>query len=205
MEYLLNSDVKQRLVQLLRRSADTKRLIQKFSLGRGDADDLIALSRTIRITFDIAATLAEEQDRKEALRQRESTTSKEEAVAASISAILSRLNLNGPGALADRIAAAIDEEGVTQMHHVEELQAAAAVAMAQTVENGETEESVADNAQEKKAPLKGTFKPEIAKGQEVDVNDVWVMKKRCRRETLLLHLESAKRCKQCKRCSTTTA
>lgn len=173
-----NPALKERLVQLLRRSSDSKRLIQKFSLGRGDADDLIALSRTIRVTLDIAAALAEQQWFTPAqVKMRQGLAVSlvgGQAVATPVNDMLSRLILDGPGLLADHIMDAIDEEGVTRLHHFEELETAAATAMAQSVEDGQNIASDAAVTSMNKGPSKS-----ITKGQEIDFHDVWVMKKWC--------------------------
>ena len=49
--------LREEIMSLLRRSYDSQRLVQKFSLGRGDADDLISLLRTIEATSAIASLL----------------------------------------------------------------------------------------------------------------------------------------------------
>ena len=174
--------MRERLIQLLRRTFDSKRLIQKLSLGRGDADDLIALCRTIRITLEIAASLESDQQAKGAgldERSRPALSIQDENhVAERLDDILRRFALDGPGALADRIADAIDEEGVTQMHRYEELEAAVVVAMAHSVEDQQVSGSEGGLGQKKKGQSKNQAKINTAKSQGMDSQDVWVMKKR---------------------------
>ncbi|KAI9794185.1 MAG: hypothetical protein M1816_006110 [Peltula sp. TS41687] len=177
VEYLLsNPALKERLVQLLRRSADSKRLIQKFSLSRGDADDLIALARTIRVTLEIAEALANQQGSPPPQLETPQGLAAlvvEQAVARPVNGLLSRLMLDGPAVLADHITEAIDEEGVTTMHRFEELEKAAAAAMAQSVEDNQSTAGETGLTSMTKAEPKST-----SKGQEIDFHDVWVMKKR---------------------------
>lgn len=47
------------VVQLLKRSYDAQRLVQKFSLGRGDPDDLICLARAIQASQEIRRVLSD--------------------------------------------------------------------------------------------------------------------------------------------------
>lgn len=172
-----NPALKERLVQLLRRSADSKRLIQKFSLGRGDADDLIALARTIRVTLDIATALAEQQEfmRPQLTKPQElaATSVEGQAVGIPFNALLNRLALDGPSVLADHITDAIDEEGVTRLHRFEELETAAAAAMVKSVEDAQN--TMIDGGD---TPMNQVQPKSISKPQEIDFHDVWVMKKR---------------------------
>ena len=46
-EMLEYPQLRQDVMTLLRRTFDTLRLVTKFTLGRGDADDLVELSKTI--------------------------------------------------------------------------------------------------------------------------------------------------------------
>src|SRR5437763_6937566 len=52
----------------LRRSYDSQRLVQKMCMGRGDADDLLALARTIEATKDISKLLCAQKPVKEETR-----------------------------------------------------------------------------------------------------------------------------------------
>ena len=48
------------IIYHLRQTHDSQRLVQRFSLGRGDSDDLLSLARTIRETEKILARLHEQ-------------------------------------------------------------------------------------------------------------------------------------------------
>ena len=179
-EYILGDpELREGIVALLHRTADSNRIVQKFSLGRGDSDDLIALGKTIRVTKEIATMLAERQ---EARQERESLeggrgsfsdgTSRQQSC---VGKIIDRLKLDGPCELAERIAAAIDEEGVNQLHRFEQAESAAVAALAQEVESGQIQ---GDNVttELKSRPTKKP-KSETVITPEVDSQDVWVMRK----------------------------
>src|SRR4051812_4088082 len=57
VESLLDETFRSDVRALLHRSSDTLRLLQRFLIGRGDADDLLALARTMEVTENIYAIL----------------------------------------------------------------------------------------------------------------------------------------------------
>ncbi|KAK8137738.1 hypothetical protein PG984_001118 [Apiospora sp. TS-2023a] len=132
VEYFLqNPDLRDEIVQLLRRSHDSQRLVQKFAFGRGDPDDLIGLANTIRTTESIAKLL------KAASKGKRSTTA--------FADMLSRMNLTKVSKLADRIRDSIDEEGVFQKHELEDQETSQLLSLAEGIVSteGSTEETAA--------------------------------------------------------------
>ncbi|KAF7716807.1 DNA mismatch repair protein [Penicillium ucsense] len=115
-------DLRDSVIQLLKRSYDAQRLVQKFALGKGDADDLICLSRAIVAAREVKTLLL-----------RHSSCGPEPAGIPSLASMTSRLDLDGPIALAERIIAAIDEEGLLQQQRIQEDTAAEAANLAQKV------------------------------------------------------------------------
>ena len=178
-EYILGDpELREGLVTLLCRTADSNRIVQKFSLGRGDSDDLIALGETIRATKEIAKVLAEHHEAQQESGSLEGGrgsfsdgTSRQQSC---IGKIISRLKLDGPCELAERIAAAIDEEGVNQLHRFEQAESAAAAALAQEVESSRIEGVVAT---ESKSRPTNKPKSETVMTPEIESQDVWVMRK----------------------------
>ncbi|KAI9748547.1 MAG: DNA mismatch repair ATPase msh1 [Lichina confinis] len=177
---LRDAELRERLAESLRKSADSKRIIQRFSLGRGDSDDLIALCKTIRVTSDIASLLSQGQ-----AAQKEPTADAGDSNASvggrrvprtCIDDILSRFCLDGPLDLANRIASAIDEEGVNQLHYMEEAESAAVAALAQQVENGQNVDEDADLVPSK-SRMRGKSSMDSAKTVETDAQDVWIMRR----------------------------
>jgi DNA mismatch repair ATPase MutS len=150
-------------VELLRRSHDTQRLIQKISLGRGDSEDLIALSRTIEATQGISTILGDISKRDGA------------PTGNCLKQLLHRLSLEGPTELANRISKAIDEEGLTRRQRIEESETANVLVTVREVVDAEADED------EKSTILgKCVSKRETGSnsGGDVGFEDVWVMRKR---------------------------
>lgn len=117
------------MIQLLKRSYDAQRLVQKFALGKGDPDDLICLSRAIEASKEVRQVLS---DHERLLSSPQTSQAKH-----SLASMASRLSLDGPVALAERIFAAIDEEGLLQKQRIEDSTAAEAASLAQEVAIGE--------------------------------------------------------------------
>ena len=122
--------LREEIISLLRRSYDSQRLVQKFSLGRGDADDLISLLRTIEATSAIASLLETHSVLSESGSEMSPLDRKYRH---SLQNLKCRLRLEEPKALAARIAEAIDENGLTESHRIEETQKADIISMAQGV------------------------------------------------------------------------
>ncbi|KAI1501768.1 muts domain V-domain-containing protein [Biscogniauxia marginata] len=124
VEYFIqHEDLRDQIVLLLRRSFDSQRLVQKFAIGRGEPDDLIALANTIHATQDIVALLTNSPPLpsfESALAEKEPTV---EPPAPCFAPLISRIQLDGPLSLASRIRASIDEEGLSQQHEEEDSEA----------------------------------------------------------------------------------
>ncbi|KAK6359966.1 DNA mismatch repair ATPase msh1 [Orbilia brochopaga] len=121
----------------LKLTHDSQRLVQKMSLGRGDADDLVALARTILATQDIVK------------RMNASLPTKDESLAV-VNHLLERISALTE--LADKIIKSIDENGLMLQHTIEDMKAAEITELARAVDegtmppdliaSGETEDSV---------------------------------------------------------------
>ena len=169
--FLQDRALREEITSLLRRSYDSQRLVQKFSLGRGDADDLISLLKTIETTSAIASLLETYSTLSEAGPENRSLNRKQWL---SLQSLRSRLRLEEPKALAARIADAIDEDGLTESHRIEETEKADIISMAQEVL--EKEGSLEDQAamtQLSRSKVKQKPSPE----QEGKEEDVWVLRK----------------------------
>lgn len=159
------------ITDLLRRTHDSQRLMQKFSTGRGDADDLMSLLKTIEATSEIASLLetysglsadGSQPDSLDLMRRQ------------SLQDLSCRLWLKEPKALAARIADAIDEDGLTESHRIEEAESADIVSMAQGIAEKEgTSEDQAAMSRLSRSKLKQ--KPST--DQEGEEEDAWVLRK----------------------------
>ncbi len=158
-------------MSLLRRSYDSQRLVQKFSLGRGDADDLISLLRTIEATNAIASLLETHPVLSQAGSDIDSFDRKHRQ---SLQNLKCRLWLEEPKALATRIAEAIDEDGLTESHRIEETKRADIISMAQGVleKEGSSEDQAAMTHLSRSKP-----KQKTSIDQEEEEEDTWVLRK----------------------------
>ncbi|KAG6040856.1 hypothetical protein E4U41_006828 [Claviceps citrina] len=155
MEHLRDS-----IVMFLRHCHDSQRLVQKFSMGRGDADDLLALAHTIYATKDIVDMLAGT-----------AVPPGDESQNACFQNLLLRIDLNQPLKLARKIKDAIDEEGIVHQHEVRESEAGQMIALAQDV-------VAAEGSEEDAAILpKGRRKPPTSiKELYAEDDEAWIMK-----------------------------
>ena len=170
--FLNNGSLKEDIINLLRRSYDSQRLVQKFSLGKGDADDLVSLLRTIDATKSIASILE---------RQLPSSTQpngkevSQPLSSSSMRNMIDRLSLEEPSKLAARIAAAIDEDGLMQSHRIEDSESAEVVALAQSVleKEGSSEDL---NAMSQIIRSKGSTQTSI--DPVISEETLWIMRKK---------------------------
>ncbi|KAI2638154.1 muts domain V [Xylaria nigripes] len=144
--FIQNEHYREDIILLLRRSHDSQRLVQKFACGRGDADDLISLANTIRAAQDIVNILVNNttepgkpKPKKASKRSSKSKKKKDVDVdvlaqpSSCFASLASRLNLEDPGKLAERIRMSIDEEGLVQQHQDEDQEASHLLSMAEDV------------------------------------------------------------------------
>lgn len=120
--FIDDAELHRNVIDYLKRSYDAQRLVQKFTLGRGDADDLICLSRAIEASKEIRRVLMSKKRK-----------CKDTPAARSLKSMTDRLYMNGPIILAEKILAAIDEEGLLQKQRIEDDTAAEAAMLAQEV------------------------------------------------------------------------
>lgn len=170
-EFLENAILHGNIIVRLRDTFDSLRLVQKFAFGRGDADDLLGLSRTIQVTEAISQALwqhCEFLDRQALEQQNPSAASRW----LRFEGLLGSLNLDGPNKLSTRILNAIDEEKLMEQHRIEDSEAAAMVELAEDVLSQEGEQ-----------PLKGVPKGIRAQASNGDgkggeaAKDGWIMQR----------------------------
>lgn len=185
VEYFLeDEELRDNIMMLLKRSYDSQRLVQKFSLGRGDPDDLICLSRAIQASREIRRVLLARLEGDKGPKRNHK----------SLQALVNRMSLDGPTELADRILAAIDEEGLLQKQRIEDSNAAEAAELAQEVVLNEgLPEDV--EAMPRKLRFKNTGRPGIAIESEHGDVDTWIMRRDASEALRKLHedLEALKK------------
>ena len=109
-----NPDIRTEVITLLKRTCDANRLIQRFTMARGAADDMVSIARTIEITEKLRVLLSAPENPPALQKLVE--------------------NIIVPTKLAKSIRKAIDEDGVMQQQRAveEETQALADLAAAAT-------------------------------------------------------------------------
>lgn len=161
--FIADETLREAITLLLRRSHDSQRLVQKFALGRGDADDLLDLASTIKATEDIVTLLLG------AVRFRNAESAAENNC---FETMTKRIILDSPLKLARRIRLAIDEEGIVQQHQIEESEAGNMMALAQEIVDSEG--SVEDSSLLPKTAKRR--KPMSIRDHYGEDNEVWIMK-----------------------------
>lgn len=168
--FIEDTELRQNVAQLLKRSYDAQRLVQKFTLGRGDPDDLICLSRAIEASKEVRRVLTtKENDGEDA------------AANHSLRIMIDRLHLDGPSKLADDILAAIDEEGLLQKQRMEDDTAAQAAVLAQEVTMTEGMPEDVETL-----PKKVKTKKDATPAVDEQV-DTWIMRRNASRRLHAIH------------------
>ena len=169
-QFVGDRSLKEAIISLLKRSFDSQRLVQKFSMGRGDADDLVSLLRTIEATKEIADLLI-----KYALRPEDQSLGLA-GQRQSLQNLSNRLSLEGPKELAARISAAIDEDGLMESHRAGDSEGAELMTIAQEVL--ETEGSADDHtAMSRVTRARAKSKTPADQEAEEAEAETWVLRK----------------------------
>ncbi|KAI7325014.1 muts domain V [Hortaea werneckii] len=163
-ELLQHDALREDVVALLRRTADTLRLLQRFSIGKGDADDLLSLARTVDVTVRLAKLL---QDHIQAQQSRNHDI----VDFGFLKDILCRLDTKSPSVISKRISDAIDEDGLNRQH------------VAQLQQRSDAEESAeeaiaAGEASQKTAKSSRRTPKKTATAEEISPEETWIMRRR---------------------------
>lgn len=188
--FINDEELRERVTLLLRKSHDSQKLVQKFALGRGDADELLDLTSTIRATEDIVGMLTDASSACEAdLAGSELTCLK---------AMVERIDLASPAKLAKKIREAIDEDGIVQQHQIEDDEAGDMIALAQEIvqSEGSTEDSsvlpksvAANKKQQPQQPRRSSSSTLSIRDHYGEDNEVWTMKPNASKHLRHLHDE----------------
>ena len=168
-----NPGLHQSLINLLKRSFDTLRLLQKFSFGRGDADDLISVAKTIRISNQIASLLLAYANSPHSDTGAQNFAVSNDEIFAKI---LNQFDFNGPMQIAARILNSIDEDGLSEHHRIEENQVAETESTSEEVtdEAGAEETDAMDSKSTTTTNLDHVTKSPTINQVE---GDIWITKK----------------------------
>ncbi|KAI4701719.1 hypothetical protein J4E81_003459 [Alternaria sp. BMP 2799] len=168
--------LRQDIILLLEQTFDSLRLVTKFTYGRGDADDLMELSKTILVTSSIVDVLQEHATSRNSVPVDTAPATSDTRRRQCISMLERRFDLAQPLELANRIQHAIDEDGLSEYHRMENEEAEEMSDLAQDVigrEAGEEDlKSLPKRVQPKLTMITGSFKS-ATDGRE----DVHIMKR----------------------------
>ncbi|ERF72245.1 hypothetical protein EPUS_02132 [Endocarpon pusillum Z07020] len=173
--FLNDLTLREDIIHLLQHSYDAQRLVQKFSLNKGDADDLIYLARAIEASKAIQVSLEHK------VQQDYSTN---ESISSAIPALLVRLELDGPTQLGHQILETIDEDGLNQKHRLEESEAASVAALAQEVAMSDALPEEIETMPQK---VRQNKKPPEAKDLDSEFEDTWMMRRTASESLMRLH------------------
>ena len=178
--------LRQDMMTLLGQTFDSLRLVTKFTVGRGDADDLMELSKTIMTTSEIAEAL----DEHIALRNSISIDPENQIVETRrrkcIPALRNRFELAQPLELSQRIQDTIDEEGLSEYYRVEDDEAAGIEELAQDVLGREAGEEDLKAMPKRIQPKRNVIAPSFKSATD-GRDDIWIMKKNASKALKKLH------------------
>ncbi|KAF1932457.1 DNA mismatch repair protein muts [Didymella exigua CBS 183.55] len=178
--------LRQDIIALLGQTFDSLRLVTKFTYGRGDADDLMELSKTIATTFELFNVVREHTTSRNAIPTDTNAETSETRRRQCMSALERRFDLEGVLDLSRRIQDAIDEDALSEYHRAEDEQAEEMSELAQDVLGREAgEEDLKDmpkRIQPKPHAITGSYKS-ATDGRD----DIWIMKRKASTALHRLH------------------
>lgn len=190
-EMIQYPQLRQDITTMLARTYDSLRLVTKFTYGRGDADDLMDLSKTIRSTDDIVNTLREHASSRSRVPATDPDNASGKRRRQCIASLHGGFRLQKPLILAHRIEDSIDEEGLSEYHRIENEQASESTDLAQEVLGSEAGEEDIQAFPKKLQP-----KPKIIIGSVKTAtdgrDDIYIMKRNASQTLECLHNELEK-------------
>lgn len=163
--FQIDTGLRDRLIEQLAKTFDVQRLVQKFTLNRGDADDMVSLTRAIDATASVQALLQSNIN--------DNGGGTDLTNVPSLQRLLDRIELSGPIELGQRIANAIDEEGLNQKHRLEEDEASNVAAEVQKVILNSQDPNEIEAMPVK---VKTNKRPET-KEQDLEIEEPWIMRR----------------------------
>ncbi|KIV84320.1 hypothetical protein PV11_00107 [Exophiala sideris] len=151
----------------LRRTYDVQRIVQKFALNKGDADDMLSLATAISETVSTRDLLQSSVCTGDSPLRR----------------LLLRFDLEGPVELQTSIFSAIDEEGLQQKHRLEEDEAASVAALAHDV----VLQSAPEELDSLPKAVRSRSKSEEPNKDDIVLEEPWIMRRNASDILLRLH------------------
>jgi len=169
-EMIENRQLHVKVIDLLQKSFDLPRLVQKFSIGRGDADDLLAVGKTVDIVQQLFELVTGHH-------QKSKVQSVEKNRLTPLISDIQAIEFDKLEKLAQKIEKSIDEEGLSKQHMVEQDLITDITDFAEQIVNQEDSDKIKD-----KSSLKKEFDIE-------DDGDIWIMRKEASKILTGMHEE----------------
>lgn len=185
-EMIDHPQLRQDVMTLLGQTFDSLRLVTKFTVGRGGADDLMELSKTVMTTVDIAKMLQEHSTARNSVLIEAENQSVETRRRQCIPALYNRFDLTKPLELAQRIQDTIDEEGLSEYHRIENDQAANMEELAQDVLGREAGEEDLKEMPKRIQPKPNMIAPSFKSATD-GREDIWIMQRTASKTLSRLH------------------
>lgn len=167
--FVQNEELTESLIFRLRRTFDVQRIVQKFALNKGDADDMLSLASAI------AETIATRELLRSMVNSVTPSTGSDHKTPGThcLDKLLRRLDLEGPIELQEKISSTIDEEGLMQKHRLEESEAADVAAMAHDV----VLQSAPEELDSLPKAVRVKSKADDSKKDEIELEEPWIMRR----------------------------
>ncbi|KAJ4516493.1 MutS protein 1 [Exophiala dermatitidis] len=169
--FLGSDELTDSLIFRLKRTFDVQRIVQKFALNKGDADDMLSLASAV------SETIATRELLQSAMAESNDVASNEIAAGRysdhPLQRLLNRFDLDGPSRLQARIASAIDEEGLMQKHRLEEDEAASVAALAHDV----VLQSAPEELDSLPKSVRSNSRSDGQKKDEIELTEPWIMRR----------------------------
>ncbi|EXJ80673.1 hypothetical protein A1O3_06957 [Capronia epimyces CBS 606.96] len=179
--FLGSDELTDSLIFRLRRTYDVQRIVQKFALNKGDADDMLSLASAISETIATRDLLQSALTSSGGILDHDLEFGLN--VKHPLERLLQRFDLDGPSHLQARIASAIDEEGLLQKHRLEEDEAASMAALAHDV----VLHSAPEELQSLPKAVRSSNKADEQKKDEIELAEPWIMRRDASDTLLRLH------------------
>ena len=168
------AELRDAVIQRLRRIHDVQRIVQKFTLNKGDADDLVSIAKTIHETTSIHEILQESLG---------SLKAEHGGSVQPLQRLLHKFELDGPAQLGEEIYRCIDEEGLAQLHRQEEDESAEVAASAADAVQAVAPEEM--DILPKSARIKARLA--VHRFSDPDMQEAWIMRRNASGTIMRLH------------------
>ena len=178
--FVENEELTESLVFRLQRTFDVQRIVQRFALNKGDADDMLSLSTAISETAATKTLLTSVSSYSTA---EPLDDIKYASVPSCLESLSQRLDLQSPLELQSKIASSIDEEGLMQKHRLEDDEAAEVAAMAHDV----VLQTAPEELETLPKAIRMRNRSELSNKDDIELEEPWIMRRDASAVLLQLH------------------